>query len=570
MLKRMVLGLFCIMLPSVAAAQTAQETYLPPKSQLYFRWDGMDKHKDAFDKTAVGKTLAGDTGKFCDELWKYTYDNLQTAAQNEPKVGPLLKDLSKVIVTMNKSGLVLGVEVDKVNPPMVQAVIVFPKGAGESGTVLSLIQKIAEDTNTPVKTTKLPPNRFINTIEVEVVKLGWWAQGGDAVVFVGTTDPVEYAKAIGPKNPGITKHLLYQKVANFKEFETATRGYLDTASIFKVAGEIAEPAPKIIDELGLNGIKSIVFFSGFDGPQERSVVEADIPSPRKGILGLASQKKITLNDLPALPDDLTGFSAGSINLSKSYDIVTNLILGVMSVAVPNEVDNVKEGIKAFEKTIGVDINKDLFDCFGDVVVSYSSPSDGFLWTGAVVAIQLKDGKKLSTTLDKLKKAIPPLPGAELSIKKSIYHGGEIIQIGLSGPQVSSHMLTIGIYKDWFIYAQFPTPIKGFILRQEGVLPAWKADDQLNKMLAQFPNEFNSIQVSDPRPFVKTALSIAPFVLNLVNTVGPLGVPGYRPFDLDLIPHPQEATRYLFPNVTVGIDDGKRVRSETRGSLLLPF
>lgn len=569
MFKRMVLGLLCILTPSVACAQPLQESYLPTNTQLYFRFDGFDKHQAAFDKTAVGKMLKGDTGKFLDEFCNYVYDNLQTAAQNEPKVGPILKDLSKVLVTTHKSGLVMGIEVDKVNPPMVQAVFVFPKGAGESGTVLSLIQKIAEESQAKVNTVKVG-KRFVNSIEVEIVKLGWWAQGSDAVVFLGTTDPVAFAKDIDMGKTGITKHLLYQRVANFKEFETAARGYFDVASVLKVAGEIAEPAPKIIDELGLKGLKSIVFFTGYEGLQERSVVEADIPGPRKGLLSLAGTKKITLADLPKLPDDLTSFNAGTANISKSYDIVTNLVYGILTIAAPNEVDNIKEGVKAFEKTIGVDISNDLFGCFGETVVSYSSPSDGFLWTGAVVAIQLKDAKKLNATLEKVKKAIPPIPGGEIQFKKSKYHGGEINQIGISGPQANAHMLSFGIYKDWFIYSQYPVSIKGFILRQEGVLPAWKADDDLKKMLAQFPNEFNSIAVSDPRPVVKTALAIAPIALNILNTLGPLGVPGYRPFDLDLLPHPQEASRHLFPNVTVGIDDGKRVRAETRGSLLLPF
>src|SRR5438093_265260 len=120
MLKRMVLGLLFAILPSVAWGQ--QENYLPAKSQLYFRWDGMQKHQAAFDKTAVGKMMQGETGKFLDELWKFTYDNLQTAAQNEPKVAPLLKDLSKVLITTHKSGVVFGLEVDRINPPTVQAV----------------------------------------------------------------------------------------------------------------------------------------------------------------------------------------------------------------------------------------------------------------------------------------------------------------------------------------------------------------------------------------------------------------------------------------------------------------
>ena len=568
MQKRMVLGLFFALLPSVALAQ-GQEKFLPPKSQLYFRFDGMQKHQAAFDKTAVGKTMQGETGKFLDELWNYTHDNLLTAAQNEPKAGPLLKDFTKLMSAMYLNGMVMGVEVDKVNPPFVQAVLVFPKAAGESGTLLPLIQKIAEETKAPVKNVKVG-KRFVNTVNVQYLQIGWWAQGSDAIVFLGTTDPIAYAKDIDSNKTGILGNPLYKKVNGFKEFPTVSRGYFDVASALKVVSEITPPAAKIIDELGLNGIKSLTFASGFDGAAERSVVDMDMPGPRKGLLSLASQKKISLKDLPKLPNDLTGFSAGTVSLNKSYDVITRLIENVLGIVAPDEVENVKEQIKAFEGTVGIDISKDLFSNFGDVVVSYSSPSDGFLGTGAVVAIQIKDGKKMAATIQKLVKAVPNNPGGEVTMRKTTYHGGEIIQLGMSGPMISSHIATIGIYKGWFIYAQYPTPIKGFILRQEGVLPEWKADESTAKALAEFPSEFNSIRISDPRPGVQMVLSIAPLALNLLNTFGQFGLPGYRPFDLDLIPNAQEATRHLFPNVTIGTDDGKRLRSETRASLSLPF
>jgi len=38
----------------------------------------------------------------------------------------------------------------------------------------------------------------------------------------------------------------------------------------------------------------------------------------------------------------------------------------------------------------------------------------------------------------------------------------------------------------------------------------------------------------------------------------------------LIPHARMATNHLFPNITVTTDDGKKIRSETRASLALPF
>jgi hypothetical protein len=570
MFKRILLGLVVAALPSAAQAQSKLESYLPAKSQLYFHWDGMEMHRGAYDKTAVGKMMQGETGKFLDELWVYIHDNLQTAAQNEPKVGPLLKDFSKLLGGMFKDGLAIGVSVEKVNPPTVQAVFAFPKAAGESGTLIPLIQKIAEETKAKVNTSKVG-NRFVNTVTVEFLQIGWWAQGSDAVLFLGTTDPVAYAKDIDAKMTGLATNPLYKKVAGFKDFKTASRGYFDMSSVLNVAAEIHPAAGKIIDETGLKGLKSLTFVSGFDGAAERSVVDADMPGKREGLLSLTSLKKISLKDLPVLPSDISGFSASSISLNKSYDVIIKLVDGVVNVAAPNEADNVREAIKAFQGAVGVDISKDIFQTFGDVFVSYSSPSDGFFGTGSVIAIQVKDGKKLISSIDKLVKAIPQNPGGEVSLKRKPYHGGEIIQVQLIG-QANAHLATFGLYKGWFIYAQYPQPIKGFILRQEGELPAWKADEGLSKALAQFPSEFNSIHISDPRPTVQTVLAIAPLVLNIANSIGgsPFLFPGYRPFDLELIPNAQEATRHLFPNVTITTDDGTRSRTETRGSLLLPF
>ena len=80
-------------------------------------------------------------------------------------------------------------------------------------------------------------------------------------------------------------------------------------------------------------------------------------------------------------DNGIGWGSGGVD-SGTFPFITGLIVGVLSVAAPDEVENVKEAIKAFEGAIGVNINKELFDNFGDVVVSYSSPSDGIIGTGA--------------------------------------------------------------------------------------------------------------------------------------------------------------------------------------------
>ena len=345
--------------------------------------------------------------------------------------------------------------------------------------------------------------RLVHHLDFQVVKFGWWGQGDDAVLFLGTTDPTEYAEAIDAKKTGIAANPLYKKVAGFKEFTTATRGYFDMTGVLKVASDISPEASKIVDELGLRGVKSITFVSGYDGIAQRSVVEIDMPSPRKGLLAFSSPKKISMKDLPVLPNDLTGFSAATSNLSKSYDIFVGMTEGIVRVFDPAKADDIKDTVKAFEGVAGIDVNKDLFGSFGDLIVSYSSPSDGILGTGGVAAIQIKDGKKLEKAIDKLIKAIPGTPAGEVALTKKDYRGAQIMCLELKSDKVDQIVVTFGIYKNWFVLAQYPQPIKGFVMRQEGKLPAWKADESLTKALAAFPKEFTSISVSDPRPSVQT-------------------------------------------------------------------
>src|SRR5262249_56054914 len=97
------------------------------------------------------------------------------------------------------------------------------------------------------------------------------------------------------------------------------------AKLFKVAEGFGEEIGKLIEDLGLKGLKSVTFHSGFDGPAERSVILVDIPGPRKGLLKIANRKTIKLADLPPMPSDLTSFSASNLDLAALYDAILRAI-----------------------------------------------------------------------------------------------------------------------------------------------------------------------------------------------------------------------------------------------------
>src|SRR4051812_48336369 len=124
MRRGMVLALLLLLWPVAVRAQTA-EALLPSKSQIYFRWDGLAAHRGDFDKSAIGKTLKGDTGKFFDELLKFAGEHIENGLnQADPNAVGIYKDVTRIMRGLIQDGVVVGIEAEKVNPPKVQGVIV--------------------------------------------------------------------------------------------------------------------------------------------------------------------------------------------------------------------------------------------------------------------------------------------------------------------------------------------------------------------------------------------------------------------------------------------------------------
>jgi hypothetical protein len=571
MWRRSWLVCLLILVPGLASAQNVPERLLPGGSQVYLRWDGINKHRAAFDNTAVGKMLKEDTGKFLSALWKYGNEFLDIALrQADPNVVALVKEIPAVLSGIHQHGFVLGIEAKAFVPPQVEGVLVLPKAGGAKGSLLPLIEKLAGLAKADIKRTQVG-KRNVHEIGNEQVHFGWWSEAGDDVVLVfGTASPADLAKAAASSAGSFAESKTYARMAGFKEFPVWACGHVDVAGILQKVGDLSPQAEKLIGELGLKGLEGATFYSGFVDAAERSIVEIRTPGPRKGLLALMNRKNITLADLPPLPSDVTSFSASNFNLRNLYDGGITIAEAAVNVFNPGGGIDPKESIRQVEGLLGVKFGEDLFGSFGDMFVSYSSPAEGPLGFGGVYLFKVKDEKKLTDTLEGLFKAIPALPFAEIGFKKRAYRGGEVLTLKVTTPQGEFPIANMAIHKGWFLLANYPQSVYGFILRSNGELPTWKADAKLTKALAAFPKEFTAIAISDPRPTVQAVLSLAPTLLTLANTVLPNVLPGAPMFDVSVIPHAQDAVRHLFPNITVTTDDGTKVRAESRASLALPF
>ncbi len=392
----------------------------------------------------------------------------------------------------------------------------------------------------------------------------WWQDGKNAVLTLSSDKPEDLLKRMREdKTARLDANPLFKRIQSFHEFETSARAFVDAAALTKIASSRGKEFDKLVHDVGLDGLKSLVFYSGFDGEAERGLMEWDMPGPRKGLLTLLNGKPFTLADVPPLPPDVISWSMTNFDSGAFYDTAYVGAEDVFAIAAPDQVPAVKTFMQAANEALGLDLRKDLLDALGDKVVVYNSPSEGPLSLGQTLMIQVRDAKKAQDALDQVVKGLGKASGAEVTLKKTTYHGVEMREVHVA-TQGFIFVPSYVVYKDWLVIAPYPQQVHGYILRAKGDLTAWKPDQRVNKSLADLPKEFISISYDDPRPTVKEVLSIAPLIGGVVNSFTP-----DSKFQVGDLPNAQEATEHLFPNVAVTTDDGKTLRLETRASLALP-
>lgn len=568
-------ALALMLAPALVRGQEAAEQLLPASTQLYVRWDGLSAHRAAYEKTALGKMMKGDTGKFFANVFGLINDSLSSALtiqgllsgtkpEQLQKLQTDAAEASKLLSALSEHGFVLAAEIRSVDPPSAQLTFLLPGAGDKPGPLFGAIRLLTGLAKVPVKETKAG-DRTLWSIGAGPVNLGWWVEGKHALFVISTTKVDAIAKDMGAgKHARLTDSPLYKKVRGFKEFETAARAYIDVAALGKLAGSLHKDAKKLIDELGLNGLKSITFQSGFEGNSERSLTELDLSGGRKGLLSLLAGKPFTLADVPPLPPDVISWSMMSFDTSAYYDTIYKAVETVTGIVAPDELARVKEFLKQADTALGIDIRKDLLGSLGDRLVQYNSPGEGVFSLSQTIMVKVKDPAKLQDALAKAIKGIATLTGADVKVKKRKYRGVTLHEVYVS-EKGFFFVPTYAIHKDWLVIGYFPQLVQGYVLRATGELPAWKPDASVQRSLKQLPREFLSVSVSDPRPSIKQILALGPLIGGAVRSFFP-----DSKFDVGLIPNGHEACKHLFPNVTVASDDGQVVRIHTRASLALPF
>ena len=580
MIRRAAFALLLLLLPVLAQAEEVPEHLLPATTQVYLRWDGVDAHRVSYGKSGLGKMMQGDTGGFVAGLYGQLQDGLSALLTVEQLLGgaapaKLAKmqadaaEASKLLAALSKNGFILAAEVRNVEGPEWQITLILPDAGAKPGPLAAALRLIASLSKLPVKDVK-SSDFTAHATDADSIYTTWWEEGNHAIVAVGPDKPEDLLKRLhGPQQQTkervtLAENPLFKRLMSFDKFETGARAFVDSAALVHLAASRSKEFDKLLKDLGLDGLNSLVFYSGFDGEAERGLVEWDMPGQRKGLLTLLNGKAFTLADVPPLPSDVISWSMTNFDTGALYDIGLEAAENVAAIAAPDQVGKIKGYSKLADEAMGVDLRKDLLDSLGDKVALYTSPSEGPLALGQTFMLKVRDAKKLQESLDQAVKGIGKATGADMTLTKKTYHGVEMREVHVA-QQGFIFVPSYVIYKDWLVIAPFPQQVQGYILRAKGELTAWKPDQRVQQSLADLPKEFISISYSDPRPTIKEVLSIAPLIAGSVNSFAP-----DSKFEVGSLPNAQEATRHLFPNVSVTSDDGKTLRLETRASIQLPF
>ena len=207
-----------------------------------------------------------------------------------------------------------------------------------------------------------PVQKAGRTIHTASKDMSWWIEKGD-LVFSDSPDTV--LDVLDGKSPNAVDHPLRAALARGGDgFLPVALGFVDITKL--------PPMPPEAVRLGLDGVKRIEFLWGFQDDALRSVLRAVAPSPRRGLLALVDQPTFTIDALPPLPPELTGFTVFSIDLAKTYDKV----LEIVKTTRPEMADQIPAIEGAIEQQLGVNLRNDILARLGPKLSFYMENPTG--------------------------------------------------------------------------------------------------------------------------------------------------------------------------------------------------
>jgi hypothetical protein len=556
----------------------------PPEAMLakeclgYLRLDGMAQHRAAFDQTALAHILRNDTGQFLLHLAELIQDEIGPGTVKDRLLSGLPPDqlmkihsastrLPQVANYLYEHGVVVGFEYVSLLPPEFQLTIICPNGAqtGHREAIFGAFHLIAALNDFKIVESQVA-GRTISAADLDGLHWRWWQEGQHVISTIGNAAPDHTIGVIEGKRANLTSSELFQSALQTVSYETYLRGFVDAERSLRLVKLLGKEAEKLVDELGLFGLKSIGIHMGCAGKQTRTTLAFHTTPERKGLLKLLSAPAdFPLAPMPALPPDAGSVTALHLDLGQAYDTIRQALMSAWK-----DDKEVEKVFTSLDQALGVNLRDDLLSAFGSRVVLYNSSGEGFLGSGIGLALQVKDEQKLRTSMAAIMASAPSALEGSVRLASREVNGVTVHTMytderrGFGLAMAPSYT----IHDGWLVLGLFPQTPLGYVHRCSGQLQKWRPSTQLTDILAEVKKEPGAkvlaMSESDPRPTLRDLSSLGPFFF------AQLGAFGETRIDPALVPQFQRLTEPLFSNIGFIVDDGKAIRFETYSSVGIPF
>jgi hypothetical protein len=242
-------------------------------------------------------------------------------------------------------------------------------------------------------------------------------------------DTVDAAVAgLSGQPQGLAASVQFASALNRVHFDrTASVTWLDVKSALAAVVQAAGPQGAMIQGvaamIGAETVESYVAATGVvDGQiQSRSFITTG--GKTEGILSLAAGRAMQPSDFERVPADADFVFAFSLNLPKVLAAVREIV----GKADPESTEQFEALIRQLEGELGLSLEDDLFQAFGDVWTLYDSPGGGgFLATGLVASLEVKDPQKASAVFKKMMDIIQANVDGERNVGNGFRRRGVVL------------------------------------------------------------------------------------------------------------------------------------------------
>ncbi|MCA9040828.1 MAG: hypothetical protein KDA65_10810 [Planctomycetaceae bacterium] len=549
---------------SFAQENVAVESLIQANPVLYVSADGLEQHRETYEKTAAYKAFY-ESG---------LVDSIFSLVDQFGERGALAKEVSQHL--LNHGGTFAVNLPEPGGFPIPRVTIVLPEAAKYADPLKSMIVQILEQEGPPVEPEELELNGRtifrVATPEPPIVEVGLWTEGNH-LVLAGGIGAIQATinVAEGDINNVTTSRCWQEYIAPaMADSPIISRCWFDFEQIRKNFGQMPIPSPdgqgfvtvdQLLEIVGLHEFRAAVMFSSLAGEETVQSIVIETPSPAKGVMTVWDPAPLDLEQEFVLPPNVMVYGANSVDLARIYDACWEMVEELITRINPRELEEIQQVKSSLPEILGFDPKADLIDCFGQGThVCIGAEAGLFSMPSFMFRQKVNDEETLKQTLTLLAERAAPLmeeSDGTVSIRHSVIEENQVTSISFMGMLTPSLVVSDG----WLLIGSSTQAIRAQWMRERGELSAFQPDPLTAKRLKNLPEGTISYGISDPSFAYQQFLALAPMYIGMGQQM--LIKEGILAPDAPLpdFPPAELITKHIKPNFTVIWRDNEKMYAE---------